>query len=576
MSDSADRAHNLRQVLNLTRGHNKYMERRVDLIASNAWISQFVRLTMASSLPNNYSIGLPGNRLYGGCSYIDMLEREVNRLALTLFPMQHVVVQFLSGMQANIGAYNAVLNKGDTVVSAQTKHGGHYSHGPAGPLSFFEPRIVPVPFDESRYNIDLDGLETVFRREHPKLLITGWSEFLFAHPLAEIRKLCDAHGVYLMFDASHVAGLVAGGVFQSDAARYADIITSSTGKSLHAPDHGMLLFNDLTLHPKILEAVMPLLTSNTHPQEVAALGVAFSEMLEFGNDYASQVVKNSKALGNALQDEGVKVLYGEHGFSDSHTVLVEYPSPDTAVSLLDRAGILCNGCELPWDAPGSATGLRIGTQAITRRGMKEREMQAIAKATALVLLHGEDPDHINFTTVRPLAEQFKDAAFSFDQDFPFEENWYNAPYERYKAVTIQDTVGTLIPFADCTSEQLEIIGKRLERIDVEQSTTLFTKGQPSDAVYFISQGAVEVVGEIDGESKVISRLEEGAHFGEMGVLAASPRTLSVRAVPNTTLLKMNAREFHQTYWELPTVRAYFKRYVSSLQEKDRLRAAQNK
>jgi glycine hydroxymethyltransferase len=569
-----DKNHNLRQILNLTRGHNQYMEQRVDLIASNAWISQFVRLTMASSLPNNYSIGLPGNRLYGGCSYIDMLEREVNRLARTLFPMQHVVVQFLSGMQANIGAYNAVLNKGDTVISAQTRHGGHYSHGPAGPLSFYEPKIVPVPFDESRYNIDVDGLKTVFKRERPKLLITGWSEFLFAHPLAEIRSLCDEHGVYLMFDASHVAGLVAGGVFQPDATQYADIITSSTGKSLHAPDHGMLLFNDLTLQPKILEAVMPLLTSNTHPQEVAALGVAFSEMLEFGSDYARQVVRNSKALGSALQDEGVKVLYGEHGFSDSHTVLAEHSSPDTAVSLLDRAGLLCNGCELPWDGPGRATGLRLGTQAVTRRGMQEAEMQTIAKAMARILLHGDDPDQVSYTLIRPLSEQFKHTAFSFDIDFPLEEHWYNTPYERYSPETTLDTVRALIPFADCSTEELELVAGRMERYEIEPSTVVFEKGDQSDGVYFIDHGAVEAVEETEAGPRVVSRLEEGGHFGEMGVLSATPRSISVRTSANTVLLKMNAVEFHQTIWELAAVRAYFNKYVTSLQEKDRLRTMQ--
>ena len=129
-------------LLNLVRGHNRYVGNRVDLIASNSWISQFVRLVMTSSLPNNYCIGLPGNRIYGGCAYIDMIEREVMRLARQIYGMNHVVVQFLSGMQANIGAYNAILKLGDTVISAQGKHGGHYSHGEQGP---------PEPVNEMRH-----------------------------------------------------------------------------------------------------------------------------------------------------------------------------------------------------------------------------------------------------------------------------------------------------------------------------------------------------------------------------------------------------------------------------------------
>ncbi|MEE8551265.1 MAG: aminotransferase class I/II-fold pyridoxal phosphate-dependent enzyme, partial [Gemmatimonadota bacterium] len=285
----------LQVVLNLTRNHNRFVSESVDLIAANSWISQFARLAMTSSLSNSYCIGLPGNRLYGGCTYVDMLEREVGRMARGLFPMAHVVLQFLSGMQANIGAYNALLKPGDTVMAAQPKHGGHYSHNPQGPLRLFSTKVVPAPFDDSCYNIDVDGLAKALAKKKPKLLILGWSEFLFPHPLPEIRALCDRHGVRLMYDMSHVAGLIAGKVFQPEATQYADIVTSSTGKSLHAPDHGMVFFNDKSLEAGVLEAVMPLLTSNTHPHELAALGVVFAEMAEFGPQYATQVVRNAKA-----------------------------------------------------------------------------------------------------------------------------------------------------------------------------------------------------------------------------------------------------------------------------------------
>ena len=182
---------NLQNILNLTRNHNRFVSESIDLIASNSWISQFARLAMTSSLPNSYCIGLPGNRLYGGCTYIDMIEREVSQLARALFPMKKVVLQFLSGMQANIGAYNAILKPGDTVIGAQAKHGGHYSHNPDGPLRFFSPKFVPMPFDDSCYNIDVQGLAKLMTKEKPKLLIVGWSEFLFPHPLAELRECCS-------------------------------------------------------------------------------------------------------------------------------------------------------------------------------------------------------------------------------------------------------------------------------------------------------------------------------------------------------------------------------------------------
>src|SRR5262249_10261124 len=162
-------------------------------------------------------------------------------------------------------------------------------------LRFFHPHIEPVTFNPSTYNVDLDGLEKIFSAKQPKLLLIGWSEFLFPHPLPEIRKLCDEYGVKLMYDMSHVAGLIAGRPFQPDAGESVELLPSSTGKSLHPPAHGMPLFKDRQWEAGVLDAVMPLLTSNTHPHELSALGITLAEMHRFGSDYANQVVKNTQA-----------------------------------------------------------------------------------------------------------------------------------------------------------------------------------------------------------------------------------------------------------------------------------------
>ena len=559
----------LRTVLNLIRNHNRFVSERVDLIASNSWISQFVRLAMTSSLPNSYCIGLPGNRLYGGCAYIDMLERETCRLARSLFPMGHVVLQFLSGMQANISAYNAILKPGDTVMAAQLKHGGHYSHSPQGPLRLFSPKFVPVPFDDSCYNVDVDGLAKLLAKKKPKLLILGWSEFLFPHPLPEIRALCDKHGARLMYDMSHVAGLIAGKAFQPEATKYADIATSSTGKSLHAPDHGMVFFNDKSLEAGVLDAVMPLLTSNTHPHELAALGVAFTEMAEFGPAYASQVIRNAKTLGRALEEQGLKVLYADLDYTESHTILVEVSAAETAVALLDRAGILCNACALPWDPPGAETGLRFGTQVLARRGMREPEMKLIAEGIARVLLHGDHPDRAAYEFIQPLAQRFNRSAFSFDFHFPLQQDWYDAAYQEYRMEKADDVVRELIPFTDCTDDQIKSLADQLSLIVVDKEQVLFEAGDAADSVYFISQGTVHLVDRSRGKEVTVASLGESMHFGELGVMKGANRMLTARAQAGTRLFQMKAENFQRVLNQLPSVRGYFEKYIHILEEQNR-------
>ena len=483
----------LEHLLDLTRRHNVYLRDRIDLVASNSWISSWARLTMSSLLSDSYCIGLPGNRIYGGCAYIDMIEREVLRLAQELFGARNGVVQFLSGMQANIGAYNAILKPGDTIVTAPGKHGGHYSHNEAGPLRFYSPRILAVPFDEKRCYVDLGKLEDLFARERPRLFVVGWSEFLSPHPLREIRAICDRFGTKLMYDMSHVAGLLAGGVFQPEAGTLADILTSSTGKSLHAPDHGLCLYNDEGLTRGVLDAVMPLLTSNTHPHELAALGIALAEMHAFGREYATQVAKNSKALAQALDARGMKALYGDLGYSESHTVLVECARAGTAVSLLDNAGISVNGCALPWDEGSAITGLRVGTQVVTRRGMREPEMALIAEAAARVLVRREDPHVVRHDLVAPLSRKFDGVAFSFDQSFPLPTDWQEQPYCGCVFSDAAALAFRIPAFADLRVSAVREVARAMTAMMLAPGQGVFARGDAADDVYFVAHGVLEVL-----------------------------------------------------------------------------------
>jgi glycine hydroxymethyltransferase len=556
---------NLEHVLDLTRRHNAYLRDRVDLVASNSWISSWARLTMSSLLSNSYCIGLPGARLYGGCDYIDMVEREVLQLATRLFGTQRGVVQFLSGMQANIGAYNAILRPGDTIVTAPGKHGGHYSHNEAGPLRYYGPRILSVPFDASRYNIDLDGLATLLERERPRLLVVGWSEFLFPHPLSEIRALCDASETKLMYDMSHVAGLLAGGRFQPEAGALADIVTSSTGKSLHAPDHGLCLYNDDRLTAGVLDAVMPLLTSNTHPHELAALGVALAEMEAFGADYATQVIRNTQALARALDARGVKALYGELGYSESHTVLVEHPRAGFAVDLLDAAGISINACALPWDEGNAVTGLRVGTQVVTRRGMKEAEMERIAEAVASVLVRREDPLQVRHRQVGPLAREFDGVAYSFDATFPFESTWQEAPYANHMPHDVEALALKIPAFHDLSVAAVRELASHLTLQVAQPGETIVQRGTTSDAVYFVASGRLDVLATDD--RSVLATIGEGGHVGEAGVLRDRPRGNHVVASGSgsTLLLRMSADALRALVARFDILRVHFERHIARIE-----------
>ena len=553
--------HNLKHILSLTRGHNRYLRDRVDLVASNSWVSNFARLSMGSYLSNSYCIGLPGQRLYGGCSFIDMIERDVIELAGELFSGGQVVCQFLSGMQANIGAYNAVLRPGDKIVTAPARHGGHYSHNADGPLRFYAPEILPVPFDPDIYNVDLKGLEELFDREKPRLIVLGWSEFPFPHPLPEIRALCDEHGVKLMYDMSHVAGLIAGGRFQPDAGPLSDVLTSSTGKSLHAPDHGILLHNDPTLKAGVLDAVMSLLTSNTHPQELAALGVALSEMKHFGADYADQVIKNSKALAAELKARGIHVLYEDLGFSESHTILVEHPHVHTAVQLLDNAGISANACPLPWNDSDTVTGIRLGTQVVTRRGMTEAQMSVVADAIFRLLEEGSAPSQVRFELILPLAREFDGVAFSFDASFGLSSDWQERPYDMGRTTDVLPLALTIPALSEASVGSVRNISLSMQRMALSPKGELFRAGAAPDAIYFVVEGSLEVV---DDGGHIVACCVEGGHVGELGVMRGSGRAYTVRAAEPTVVLKLPAESFEQILRENARLSTYFHNYIRKL------------
>ncbi|MEM2908341.1 MAG: serine hydroxymethyltransferase [Candidatus Hadarchaeales archaeon] len=403
------------RTFELLRKHHEWMKTTINLIASENVPSPAVREALISDFGNRYAEGWPGERVYAGCIYIDQVELLAMELAKQLFKAEHVNVQPVSGLAANLAMYTALTEPGDTMMCLSIPCGGHISMGKkklggtAGAVHGLE--VEYFPFDEKRMNIDVDAAAKKIAEVKPKLLLFGGSVFLFPHPIQELSEVAQEVGSHVAYDAAHVIGLIGGGQFQDPLREGAEVVTCSTHKTLPGPQHGMILCKK-ELAELINKAVFPGIVSNHHLHAVAALAIALAEMLEFGKDYAAQIVKNARALGQALYERGFDVLCPDLGFTASHTLVVDitkYGDGGTLEQRLERANIILNRNLLPWDIregrhyknPG---GIRLGTSEVTRLGMKEGEMGEIAEFIKRVVIDGENPEAV----ARDVAEFRKD------------------------------------------------------------------------------------------------------------------------------------------------------------------------
>jgi glycine hydroxymethyltransferase len=393
------------KTLGLLQEHHEWFKNSLPLIASENITSPAVREAMISDFQHRYAEGWPGERVYAGCRYIDQVEFLAMDLAKELFRAEHANVQPISGVVANLAMYTALTKPGDTMMCLAIPCGGHISMGKqkfggtAGAVHGLE--VEYWPFDEKRMNIDVDAAAKKIREIKPKLALFGGSVFLFPHPVRELGEVAKEVGAYVAYDAAHVSGLIAGGQFQDPLREGVDVMTCSTHKTLPGPQHGMILCKK-ELAEAINKAVFPGVVSNHHLHAVAALAVALAEMLEFGREYASQIVKNAKALGKALYDRGLNVLCPDQGFTSSHTIVADvlkYGDGGTLEQKLEQANIILNRNLLPWDIREgrnyrNPSGIRLGTPEVTRLGMKEREMEEIAEFIKRVVVDGEDTKRV--------------------------------------------------------------------------------------------------------------------------------------------------------------------------------------
>jgi glycine hydroxymethyltransferase len=362
------------------------------MIASENFVSEAVLEAAGSIFTNKYAEGYPGRRYYGGCEYADIVENLARDRARQLFGGEHINVQPHSGSQANASAYAAVLQPGDTILGLDLSHGGHLTHGHK--LSF-SGKLYRTTFYHVRRDtelIDYDELEATAEREKPKVIIGGGSAYPRVWDFARMRQIADKVGAYYIFDMAHIAGLVAGGVHPSPVP-HAHITTTTTHKTLRGPRAGLIICGQ-DLATAVDKAVFPGQQGGPLMHIVAAKAVAFAEALrpEF-RTYAAQIVANAKALAEALQAAGFRLVSGG---TDNHLMLVDVFEKgilgSDAEAALGKAGITVNKNSIPWDTnpPLKPSGIRVGTPALTTRGMKEPEMRQIGVWIAKALEQRND------------------------------------------------------------------------------------------------------------------------------------------------------------------------------------------
>ena len=367
------------------------MERQnshIELIASENWVSKAVMAAMGSPLTNKYAEGYPGKRYYGGCQCVDMAEDLARERAKELFGCEYVNVQPHSGAQANMAVFFAMLEPGDTFMGMNLDHGGHLTHGSPVNMSGKYFNVVPYGVNDEGV-IDYDNVLKIAKECRPKLIVAGASAYARTIDFKRFREIADEVGAYLMVDMAHIAGLVAAGLHPSPIP-YAHVTTTTTHKTLRGPRGGMILSsNEMNEKFNFNKAVFPGIQGGPLMHVIAAKAVCFKEALqpEF-KEYQAQVVKNAKALCEGLKKRGIRIVSGD---TDNHLMLVDLTEKNVSgkelEKRLDDAHITCNKNTIPNDprSPFVTSGVRLGTPAVTTRGMKEDDMDKIAEIIAMVI-----------------------------------------------------------------------------------------------------------------------------------------------------------------------------------------------
>ena len=378
------------EVYEAIRGESNRQRHGLELIASENFVSPAVLEAMGSVLTNKYAEGYPGKRYYGGCEYVDRVESLARDRARDLFRADHANVQPHSGSQANIAAYFAFLSPGDTILGMNLSHGGHLTHG--SPVNFSGKlyRVVDYGVRQADGRVDMDAVRETARRENPDMIVAGASAYPRTLPFEEFAEVAREVGAVLMVDMAHIAGLIAAGVHPSPIP-HSDVVTTTTHKTLRGPRGGLILCREE--HARAIDrSVFPGMQGGPLMHVIAAKAVALREAQSKGfRAYAAQVVRNARVLGEALAEREYQLVAGG---TDTHLLLVDLRNTDLtgkdAEEMLEHAGITVNKNTVPFEtrSPFVTSGIRIGTSAVTTRGMADAEMGAIAVMIDRVLRSG--------------------------------------------------------------------------------------------------------------------------------------------------------------------------------------------
>lgn len=395
------------EVMEVINNEIKRQQHHIELIASENFVSEQVMEAMGSQLTNKYAEGYPGKRYYGGCEVVDIVENLAIERLKSLFGADHANVQPHSGSNANLGVYLAVLKRGDKVLGMNLSQGGHLTHGSPVNISGIYYNFVDYGVDPLTEKIDYEAVREIALREKPQLIVAGASAYAREIDFKKFREIADEVGAYLMVDMAHIAGLVAVGLHQNPVP-YADFVTTTTHKTLRGPRGGAILCK-AEFAKQIDKAVFPGMQGGPLMHIIAAKAVAFKEASEPEfKDYQMQVLKNAKALADGLLEKGFRLVSGG---TDNHLLLMDVKvkglTGKKAEALLNEIGIAVNKNTIPneTESPFITSGIRMGTPAMTTRGMKEAEMKEIAEIIALALDETNDRDPIR-DRVYALCERF--------------------------------------------------------------------------------------------------------------------------------------------------------------------------
>ncbi|WP_413305243.1 serine hydroxymethyltransferase [Bacillus sp. 1P10SD] len=365
---------------------------KIELIASENFVSEAVMEAQGSVLTNKYAEGYPGRRYYGGCEYVDVVEDLARERAKAIFGAEYVNVQPHSGAQANMAVYFTVLEQGDTVLGMNLSHGGHLTHGSPVNFSGIQYNFVEYGVDEVTHRINYEDVRAKALEHKPKMIVAGASAYPREIDFAKFREIADEVGAYLMVDMAHIAGLVAAGLHPNPVP-YADFVTTTTHKTLRGPRGGMILCKE-EFGKKIDKSIFPGIQGGPLMHVIAAKAVAFGEALQDSfKEYAGNIIANAKRLADSLQKEGLKLVSGG---TDNHLLLVDVQSLNltgkVAEKVLDEIGITVNKNTIPFDpqSPFVTSGVRIGTAAVTSRGFGLEDMDEIASIIAFTLKNHDD------------------------------------------------------------------------------------------------------------------------------------------------------------------------------------------